>query len=87
MTRNERAYREQIDGEVENFFGCGSIGGDTTSIGTGEGASLSKTLVSLVDGLDTMAPVEVGRFVGVGDGILYTVQNDPANTIGEHWKM
>ena len=53
-------------------------------MGASEGASLSETLVGLVDGLDTVAPVEIRRLVGMSDGILYTIQDDPANTIGEH---
>lgn len=79
-----RAYPEQVSGPVGNTLPCGSIGRERASAGTREGASLSKTLESLIDGLDTMTPVEVGRLIGMGDGVLNTIQDDPAHTSREH---
>ena len=81
---NQSPYLDQGLGPVNDSGPCGSVGSERAPIGAGHGASLSKTLESLVDGLNTMAPVEVGRLIGVSDRILYTVQDDPANTIGEH---
>jgi len=83
-TVNGDAYPEQVLGPVDDTLPGGSIGGERTSVGSGEGAPLSETLEGLVDGLNTMAPVEVGRLISVSDRILHTVQDDPANTIGEH---
>lgn len=80
------AYSEEVYGPLENAWSCGGSGGERTSFGTGEGTSLSKALVSLVDRLDTMGPVEMGGQRSVSDGILYAVQDDPADTIREHWK-
>ena len=84
MTMKERAYPEQVSGPVDDALCCGSASGESTSIGAGKGASLSESLESLVDGLNAMAPVEMGRLIGVSDGVLHTVQDDLVNTSGEH---
>jgi hypothetical protein len=81
---NGRVYREQALSPLNDARSCGSIGGERASVGTGKGASLSETLESLVDGLDTMAPVEVRGLRSMSDGVLHTIQDDPANTVGEH---
>jgi len=81
---NGWAYREQVLGPLNNAWPCGCIGGERASIGTGEGASLSKALESFVDRLNKMGPGEVGRFGGMSEGVHHTVQDDPANTVGEH---
>jgi len=70
---NGRAYREQALGPLDDAWPCGSIGGDRTSVGTGECASLGEALESLVDGLDTTGPIEVGGLGSMSEGILHTV--------------
>lgn len=45
---------------------------------------MSETLESLVDGFNTMAPVEVRGHGSVCDGICHPVQEDLADTVGEH---
>jgi len=81
---NGRAYREQVLGPLDNAWPCGRIGGERASIRTGQGASLSKALESLIDRLKKTGPVEVGGFGSVSEGVLHTIQEDPADTVGEH---
>lgn len=80
------AYSKQIYGPVNYPLFGGTIGGERASEGTGEGASLSEALESLVDRLDTTGPVEVRGLRSVSEGVLHAIQDDLANTIGEHWR-
>ena len=84
MVTLEYTYLDQVLGPLNDARSCRSVGSERASLGTGEGASLGKALVSLVDGFKTMGPVKMGGLVGVGDGILHTVQNDPSNSIWKH---
>ena len=81
---NECTYCEQVLGPLYDARSRGSIGGERASVGTGKGAPLSEALEGLIDGLNTMAPVEVRGLRSVSKGVFYTIQDDPANTVGEH---
>ena len=81
---NGHVYREQTLSPFDDSRSCGSIGGKGASVGTGKGTSLSEALEGLVDGLDTTGPVKMRGLVSVSEGIFYTIQDDPANAVGEH---
>ena len=81
---NERAYREQVLGPLDDAWHCGCICGERASIRTGQGASLSKTLESLIGRLNATGPIKVGGFGSVSEGVLHTIQDDLADTVGEH---
>jgi hypothetical protein len=44
---------------------------------------MGKTLESLIDGSNMMAPVEVRGYGSVGDETFHSVQDDPADTVWE----